>query len=166
MNMVILKCSLILIYSLISAHKLHHFLHGTLAFDAHIYGNGMPEEFFFMLLELTMGVKLGLMPATLNRLILQYSWDNKNGHTQKPEDTAGENFHADHHLVHTKNYGIYNSLMDMYFNTATFNDKYRIRPGLYCPGAENIVLEVEKKVDEEENVVFLFTPLVIKAGGK
>ena len=73
---------------------------------------------------------------------------------------------ADHHLVHTKNYGIYNSLMDMYFNTATFNDKYRIRPGLYCPGAENIVLEVEKKVDEEENVVFVFTPLVIKAGEK
>ena len=68
-----------------SAHKLHHFLHGTLAFDAHIYGNGMPEEFFFMLLELTMGVKLGLMPATLNRLILQYSWDNKNGHTQRPK---------------------------------------------------------------------------------
>merc|ERR1719233_2112338 len=26
------------------AHKLHHYLHGTLAFDAHIYGNGMPEE--------------------------------------------------------------------------------------------------------------------------
>ena len=157
---------LILTYSLISAHKLHHFLHGTLAFDAHIYGNGMPEEFFFMLLELTMGVNLGLMPATLNKLIMQYSWDNKNGHTKKPEDTAGENFHADHHLVHTKNYGIYNSLMDMYFNTATFNDRYRIRPGLYCPGAENVVLEVEKKVDEEENVVFLFTPLVIKAGGK
>ena len=148
------------------AHKLHHFLHGTLAFDAHIYGNGMPEEFFFMLLELTMGVQLGVMPASLNRLILQYSWDNKNGHTQKPEDTAGENFHADHHLVHTKNYGIYNSLMDMYFNTATSNHKYRVRPGLYCPGAENIVLEVEKKVDEEENVVFLFTPLVIKAGEK
>merc|ERR1711892_1216358 len=24
------------------AHKLHHYLQGTLAFDAHIYGNGMP----------------------------------------------------------------------------------------------------------------------------
>jgi len=142
------------------AHKLHHYLHGTLAFDAHIYGNGMPEEFFFLLLELTMGVYLGLMPATLNRLVMQYSLDNKHGHTQKPVDTAGENFHADHHLVHTKNYGIYNSLMDMYFNTATFNDKYKIKPGLYCPGAENLVLEVEKIVDEE-NVVFLFTPVVI-----
>ena len=142
------------------AHKLHHYLHGTLAFDAHIYGNGMPEEFFFMLLELTMGVYLGLMPATLNRLILQYSLDNKHGHTQKQVDTAGENFHVDHHLVHTKNYGIYNSLMDMYFNTATFNEKYKIKPGLYCPGAENLVLEVEKQINEE-NVVFSFTPVVI-----
>ena len=143
------------------AHKLHHYLHGTLAFDAHIYGNGMPEEFFFMLLELTMGVQFGLMPATLNRLIMQYSLDNKLGHTQKPEDTAGENFHADHHLVHTKNYGIYNSLMDMYFNTATFNDKYKIKPGLYCPGAENLILEVEKTTSEDD-VIFSFTPIIIK----
>merc|ERR1712025_1316820 len=29
------------------AHKLHHYLHGTLSFDAHIYGSGLPEEFFF-----------------------------------------------------------------------------------------------------------------------
>ena len=83
----------------------------------------MPEEFFFLVLELVAGVAGGLTPASLNRLILQYSWDNKNGHTQKPEDTAGENFHADHHLVHTKNYGIYNSLMDMYFGTSTDNNK-------------------------------------------
>ena len=147
------------------AHKLHHYLHGTLAFDAHIYGNGMPEEFFFMVLELTMGVNLGLMPATLNRLILQYSFDNKNGHTQKPVDTAGENFHADHHLVHTKNYGIYNSLMDMYFNTATANDKYKIKPGLYCPGAENLILEVEKTVHQDD-VVFSFNPVFISSEAK
>ena len=38
------------------AHKLHHYLHGTNAFDAHIYGNGMPEEFFFMLIELGFGL--------------------------------------------------------------------------------------------------------------
>ena len=52
------------------AHKLHHYLHGTLAFDAHIYGNGMPEEFFFLLLELSMGAYLGLMPASLNRSMI------------------------------------------------------------------------------------------------
>ena len=49
------------------AHKLHHYLHGTLAFDAHIYGNGMPEEYFFLVLELTMGVCFGIIPASLNR---------------------------------------------------------------------------------------------------
>ena len=59
------------------AHKLHHYLHGTISFDAHIYGNGMPEEFFFLVLELVMGVQFGLIPATLNRLVLQYSVDNK-----------------------------------------------------------------------------------------
>ena len=37
------------------AHKLHHYLHGTLSFDAHIFGNGMPEEFCFLLLELLAG---------------------------------------------------------------------------------------------------------------
>ena len=29
------------------------------------------------------------MPATLNKNIIQYSIDNKFGHTQKPEDTCG-----------------------------------------------------------------------------
>ena len=46
------------------------------------------------------------------------------------EDTSGQNFHANHHLVHTKNYGIYNSLLDMYFTTATHNTQYRCP--LYC----------------------------------
>merc|ERR1712110_2776 len=76
------------------AHKLHHYLHGTLAFDAHIYGNGMPEEFFFLLLEMGLGIGFGLTPATLNRLVLQFSLDNKFGHTQKPTDEDGGNFHA------------------------------------------------------------------------
>ena len=91
--------------------------------------------------------------------MLQYSFDNKFGHTQWLEDDAGQNFHADHHLVHVKNYGIYNSLMDMYFNTGTFNDSYRIKPGLYCDAAENLVFEVKKSVDKE-NVTFHFTPII------
>ena len=48
------------------AHKLHHFLHGTNAFDAHIYGSGMPEEFFMLALELGMYFGFGLIPASLN----------------------------------------------------------------------------------------------------
>jgi len=141
------------------AHKLHHYLHGTLAFDAHIYGNGMPEEFFFLLLELLTGVFCGLTPATLNRLVLQYSIDNKFGHTQKPEDTCGDNFHADHHLLHVKNFGIYNCLMDMYFSTSNHNDKYLIMPTLYCPGGKNLVYQVEKKI-EQDNTIFYFSPKI------
>merc|ERR1711915_42264 len=141
------------------AHKLHHYLHGTLAFYAHIYGNGMPEEFFFLLIELYAGVTFGLTPATLNRLIIQYSIDNKFGHTQKPEDTCGDNFHADHHLLHVKNYGIYNCLLDMYFNTSNHNEKYLIKPTLYCPGGKSSVFQVEKNVNEKETV-FHFTPYV------
>ena len=95
------------------------------------------------------------------------------------EDTSGQNFHANHHLVHTKNYGIYNSLLDMYFTTATHNTQYRcpvycvlycplnnteyrIKPSLYCEGAENLVFEVEKKV-EEEDICFVFTPVTISS---
>lgn len=141
------------------AHKLHHYLHGTLAFDAHIYGNGMPEEYFFLLVELIAGVMFGLIPATLNRLIIQYSIDNKFGHTQKPEDTCGDNFHADHHLLHVKNFGIYNCLMDMYFSTSNHNDKYLIMPTLYCPGGKTSLYQVEKKI-EDSNTVFHFTPKI------
>merc|ERR1712117_939409 len=107
------------------AHKLHHYLHGTLAFDAHIYGNGMPEEFFFLLLEMGLGIGYGLTPATLNRLVLQFSVDNKFGHTQKPTDEDGGNFHADHHLLHVKNFGIYNCLTDMYFDTGWSENRRR-----------------------------------------
>ena len=82
--------------------------------------------------------------------------------------------------MHTKNYGIYNSLLDMYFTTATHNTQYRcplycmlycimiipsiyrIKPSLYCEGAENLVFEVEKKV-EEEDICFVFTPVTISS---
>merc|ERR1719309_1085605 len=104
------------------------------------------KSFFFLLLELLAGVLCGLTPATLNRLILKYSIDNKFGHTQKPEDTCGDNFHADHHLLHVKNYGNYNCLMDMYFGTSNHNDKYLIIPTLYL--GKNLVYQVEKTLEE------------------
>jgi len=137
------------------AHKLHHYLHGTNAFDAHIYGNGMPEEFFFMLLEVGMGLYARLTPASLNRFILQHSIDNKFGHTQKPEDKCGENFHADHHLLHVKNFGIYNCLMDMYFKTANFSDKYMVKLAMYNVVGKAYTVQ---KSHQENKVVFTFTP--------
>ena len=36
------------------AHKLHHHLQGTTAFDATLYGWGMPEELVILPLELVM----------------------------------------------------------------------------------------------------------------
>jgi len=142
------------------AHKLHHYLHGTLSFDAHIYGNGMPEEFFFLLLELGLGIGYGLTPATLNRLVLQFSLDNKFGHTQKPTDEDGGNFHADHHLFHVKNFGIYNCLTDMYFDTGNNNTKYVIKPSLYCPSQKNMTFTVERE-QTEEDPLFHFKPSLL-----
>eukprot|EP00736_Rhodelphis_marinus_P003877 Rmarinus@m.4915 len=113
------------------AHKLHHYLHGTNAFDAHIYGNGMPEEFFLLWIEIGACMQFHFSPASLNRFILQLSWDNKMGHTQQPEDTCGNNHHTDHHLRHLRNFGIYNCLMDMYFGTNTNNNSYSVNIGLY-----------------------------------
>merc|ERR1712209_130107 len=140
------------------AHKLHHYLHGTLAFDAHIYGNGMPEEFFFLLLEMGLGIGYGLTPATLNRLVLQFSMDNKFGHTQKPTDEDGGNFHADHHLLHVKNFGIYNCLTDMYFDTGNNNTKYVIKPSLYCPtDTAPLTFSVERE-QTKDDTLFHFTP--------
>ena len=61
---------------------------------------------------------LSLYPLTPTAMqVLQFSVDNKFGHTQKPTDEDGGNFHADHHLLHVKNFGIYNCLTDMYFDT-------------------------------------------------
>ena len=141
------------------AHKLHHYLHGTISFDAHIYGNGMPEEFFFMILELLAGTIYGQIPATLNCNILQYTLDNKLGHTQKPHDTRGDNFHADHHIYHVKNFGIYNCLMDMYFLTGTNNDNYMIKPTLYYTDDTETIFNVEKR-DNGNVTTFYFSPKV------
>ena len=43
------------------------------AFICNHSGNGMPEEFFFLLLELGLGIGFGLTPASLNRLV-QCQW--------------------------------------------------------------------------------------------
>jgi sterol desaturase/sphingolipid hydroxylase (fatty acid hydroxylase superfamily) len=107
------------------AHKFHHKLHGSTAFDAHLYGSGLPEEFFMLWLEVGMALQFGFVPATLGYYILTLSWSNKIGHTEHASDPRGNKFHTDHHDRHVKNFGIYNAAMDMYFDTAIHNDKYR-----------------------------------------
>ena len=59
------------------AHKLHHYLHGSTAFDAHIYGSGMPEEWGLLVIDTVMSVSCGMLPAALNQHILYHSWTNK-----------------------------------------------------------------------------------------
>lgn len=45
------------------------------------------------------------------------SWANKVGHTRKFETGGGSNHHADHHTIHRKNFGIYNPVLDMLFES-------------------------------------------------
>jgi len=111
------------------AHKFHHFLHKTCAFDAHaIFGNGMPEEFFFLLVELSCSNLLGLPPAHINYFLLKMIIQNKFAHTEISNDFAGDNFHADHHKYHVKNFG-HNCLLDMLFSTCESNDSYKMTIG-------------------------------------
>jgi len=142
------------------AHKLHHYLHGTNSFDAHIYGNGLPEEFFIFCIEMLFGFYLRVPPTIFNSLIMQHSIDNKIGHTQKTQDTNGDNFHAEHHLLHVKNFGIYNSLMDMYFCTANNNDRYTVKASKYYNKA-CLVYDVQK-IQENDEIVFRLTPIEYK----
>lgn len=135
------------------AHKFHHVLHGSSAFDAHsLFGNGMPEEFFFILLELMCVVLIGLPPALTNFFLLKMIIKNKFAHTENPEDDAGDNFHTGHHRHHVKNFG-HNCLLDMLFSTCESNIMYRMR-------INNSVYQVEKK-EEEKNVQFCFTKISI-----
>jgi len=138
------------------AHKLHHYLHGTNSFDAHIYGNGLPEEFFILCIEMLFGLWLRVPPTIFNALIMQHSIDNKIGHTQKPQDDLGDNFHADHHILHIKNFGIYNSLMDMYFCTSNYNERYKLKASVFY-NTPCSVYDVEKIIQEDE-IVFRLTP--------
>ena len=109
--------------------------------------------------------RYGKLPATLNKNIIQYSIDNKFGHTQKPEDTCGDNFHPDHHLYHMKNFGLQNCLMDMYFGTCAYNEKYMVKPSLYFTDTQEIIFDVEKKI-EDDDTVFHFTPRSINREGR
>ena len=92
------------------AHKMHHYLHDTTSFDAHIYGSGMNEEFFWVLAEILPCVWCPSLffPYFLNLETLYMSWQNKGAHTRTSKsagrNTFGDydfsNWHADHHTYH------------------------------------------------------------------
>ena len=59
-------------------------------------------------------------------------------------DDCGHNFHADHHIYHMKNFGIYNCLMDMYFGT---------RYVIFIVHIKGITVEIETKTKTKCNVL-------------
>ena len=127
----------------------HHYLHDANAFDAHIYGSGAPEEFHILWMELLVATVLQWTPPSLTYYVLYISWTNKVGHTRKATERGGNNAHVDHHTYHSKNFGIYNAVMDMYFGTAVHNNAYTV-PGY----------TFTKSVDAgHDRVVFDFTPV-------
>ena len=105
------------------AHRMHHRLHSTTAFDAHVYGSGLPEEWALLLTEAAFALYLGAPPFTFNAAVIEQSWWNKRAHswTRGDRDGAadgGQNNHARHHTLHTKNFGIFNIGLDLAFGTA------------------------------------------------
>ena len=113
------------------AHKLHHSpgnMSGITAFDASLYGCGMPEEFLVLATEVVM-LSVGLSPASLGWYVLNsQGLGNKHGHTIKEGEDRHDNFHTDHHLTHTKNYGFagFHCLLDLYFSTAVRKEGHLI----------------------------------------
>ena len=146
------------------AHKLHHApgnMAGVTAFDASLYGCGMPEEFLMLATELVL-MSVGFPPASLSWYVLHtQGLGNKHGHTIKEEGRRQENFHTDHHLIHTKNYGFagFHCLLDLYFSTAARKDGHLIlankRSGSTSSGREVMVEAVVEPVSKV--ISFLFT---------
>ena len=125
------------------AHKMHHYLHDTTSFDAHIYGSGMNEEFFWILAEIVpcLLCPTVCIPYFLNLETLYFSWQNKGGHTRTSKENKNkfgdydyDNWHADHHTYHSANYGsAYAVVLDFYFGTqgkrtkGAWNMKYTMK---------------------------------------
>lgn len=112
------------------AHKFHHYLHDTLPFDSNFYGSGSPEEFFINIYEIFPAYFLGIMPPFLSYWLLSNTVDSRKEHTRKElsYENVVENFHADHHFYHTKNFGFYVGL-EMFFKTMKNNEINILKDG-------------------------------------
>mmetsp|Transcript_25561 Transcript_25561/g.51018 ORF Transcript_25561/g.51018 Transcript_25561/m.51018 type:complete len:429 (+) Transcript_25561:169-1455(+) len=131
------------------AHKQHHYLHDTTAFDAHIYGSGMNEEYFWLLAEIVpclLAPSRTLFPYFLNLETLYNSWTNKGGHTRSSGSAAAavgnydeDNFHADHHTQHNSNFGSADfPLIDFYFGSQAKN----------CVKVDDVMYELTREGDD------------------
>eukprot|EP00421_Protoceratium_reticulatum_P006861 CAMPEP_0168363316 /NCGR_PEP_ID=MMETSP0228-20121227/3627_1 /TAXON_ID=133427 /ORGANISM="Protoceratium reticulatum, Strain CCCM 535 (=CCMP 1889)" /LENGTH=587 /DNA_ID=CAMNT_0008376037 /DNA_START=184 /DNA_END=1947 /DNA_ORIENTATION=+ len=131
------------------AHKMHHYLHDSTAFDAHIYGSGMNEEYFWICAEVLPCVlsKGLLFPYFFNLYTLYVSWTNKSGHTRDDLDRSvvpwgcdADNFHADHHTFHRANFGTaLNPMLDFYFGTqSSITKRVNGRSWQLLPGGQDL----------------------------
>lgn len=106
------------------AHKMHHHMHDSTPWAAHLYGAGMNETFFLMLLDIlpcALFPTLFRVPYLFNFWLLHISWIDKPHHTRLKRGTPYEafaNYHSDHHILHTKNLALScGALLDFYFGT-------------------------------------------------
>lgn len=142
------------------AHKMHHYLHDSTAFDAHIYGSGMNEEFFWILAEVLpcLAFPGTLFPYFLNLTTLWSSWTNKGGHTRTAEgvskDAVGvydvDNWHADHHTFHRANFSAsgMHALLDFYFGTQGAGSK----------GSFGLAISVTPDPSDDESLLLRVKP--------
>eukprot|EP00927_Polykrikos_kofoidii_P078211 TRINITY_DN75056_c0_g1_i1.p1 TRINITY_DN75056_c0_g1~~TRINITY_DN75056_c0_g1_i1.p1 ORF type:complete len:435 (-),score=41.49 TRINITY_DN75056_c0_g1_i1:69-1280(-) len=106
------------------AHKMHHHLHDTTPWAAHVYGEGMNEHFFLLLLDVLpclLAPSYARIPYFFSVHLLYISWINKPHHTRLKPGTPYEsyaNYHSNHHTLHTKNLALNRgALLDFYFGT-------------------------------------------------
>jgi hypothetical protein len=128
------------------AHKYHHHLSDTTAFDSHYMGIGAPEEYFMFLLEvLPVFLFNGMLPSFSPPLIYQ-NYETKLGHVRKEgEFHSHQNFHANHHYYHNKNYSTYSCPLDVLFMTTWKSE--------YYPFVNNFKV---KREEDEEDVILKF----------
>ncbi|CAE7771843.1 unnamed protein product [Symbiodinium sp. CCMP2592] len=100
------------------AHRLHHFLPDGTAWDAHVFsGNGFPEEWFTLMFDIFLMVSLGLPPSFMTIRTMKYQLLNKIGHQRLEVAPQADEYHADHHLHHRRNYGFNKPMLDIIFDT-------------------------------------------------
>ena len=137
------------------AHKLHHHLQGATAFDAGVWGWGMPEEFFFLFADLFYCSWAGIIPTCFNKLMLIISFQTKFEHIVRIGDKA-DNFHADHHTIHFKNFGAGPSfgILDLYFST--FSSSQDQSDQLYIHDKTGRILVNKILIEEQKCIQFVF----------
>jgi hypothetical protein len=133
------------------AHKFHHYLHDTTAFDAHIFGSGAPEEWLILMTDVVLALGFGVVPASLSYDVLQMSWFDKwMMHTRCERPALHEdNFHADHHTGHVVNFGF----------TYPYELLMKTAPKDVATKAEFSGFEIRRE-ESDDTVVLKFTPVV------